>query len=93
MPNVSYRYHRQGNGGVERVDHALGSDASDGCQRAPRDGWDTKLPRVGFPCNNSVSAAAGLAPNEVCMNAPPPRPLPPHYHRAPTRHTLEATRA
>lgn len=29
------------------------------------------------------------------MNAPlppPPRPLPPHCHRAPTRHTLEATR-
>lgn len=26
--------------------------------------WDIRLPHVEFACNNSVSAAAGLAPNE-----------------------------
>ena len=29
--------------------------------------WDVQLPQVEFAYNNSVSAAAGLAPNEVHM--------------------------
>ena len=30
-------------------------------------GWDLQLPHVEFAYNNSVSAATGLAPNEVYM--------------------------
>ena len=32
-----------------------------------QDHWDLQIPRVEFAYNNSVSAATGLAPNEVHM--------------------------
>ena len=37
--------------------------------------WDEQLPHVEFACNNSVSAATGLAPNEVHMGKLPRLPL------------------
>ena len=40
-----------------------------------QDDWDAHLPHVEFAYNNSVSAAAGLAPNEVHMNRLPRLPL------------------
>ena len=59
-------YHPNCNGGVERVNHTmaqmLGMIVNEG-----RDGWDLHLPHVAFADNNSVSAATGLAPNEVHM--------------------------
>ena len=40
-----------------------------------RDDWDLHLPHVEFAYNNSVSAASGLAPNEVHMGRLPRYPL------------------
>ena len=40
-----------------------------------QDDWDLHLPHVEFAYNNSVSAAAGLAPNEVHMGRLPRLPL------------------
>ena len=40
-----------------------------------QDDWDAHLPHVEFAYNNSVSAATGLAPNEVHMNRLPHLPL------------------
>ena len=40
-----------------------------------QDDWDLELPHVEFAYNNSVSAATGLAPNEVHMGRPPRLPL------------------
>ena len=37
--------------------------------------WDLHLPHVEFACNNSVSGATGLAPNEVHMGRLPRLPL------------------
>ena len=37
--------------------------------------WDVQLPHVEFAYNNSVSAATGLAPNEVHMGRLPRLPL------------------
>ena len=37
--------------------------------------WDVQLPHVEFAYNNSVSAATGLAPNEVHMGQLPRLPL------------------
>ena len=37
-----------------------------------QDDWDLRLPHVEFAYNNSVSAATGLAPNEVHMGRLPP---------------------
>ena len=37
--------------------------------------WDFQLPHVEFAYNNSVSAATGLAPNEVHMGRLPRLPL------------------
>jgi len=39
-----------------------------------QDDSDIYLPHVEFAYNNSVSAATGLAPNEVHMNRPPAFP-------------------
>ena len=36
-----------------------------------QDDWDLRLPHVGFAYNNSVSAATGLAPNDVHMGRLP----------------------
>ena len=40
-----------------------------------QDDWDLQLSHVGFAYNNSVSAASGLAPNEVHMGRLPRLPL------------------
>ena len=40
-----------------------------------QDDWDLRLPHVEFTYNNSVSAATGLAPNEVYMGRLPRLPL------------------
>ena len=40
-----------------------------------QDDWDLHLPHVTFAYNNSVSAATGLAPNEVHMGTRPRLPL------------------
>ena len=39
-----------------------------------QDDWDLRLPHVEFAYNNSVSAATGLAPNEVHMGRLPRLP-------------------
>ena len=39
--------------------------------RRQQDDWDTQSPHVEFAYNNSVSAATGLAPNEVHMGRLP----------------------
>ena len=36
-----------------------------------QDDWDAQLPHVEFACNNSVSAATGLPPNEVHLGRLP----------------------
>ena len=40
-----------------------------------QDDWDSPLPHVEFAYNNAVSAATGLAPNEVHMGRLPRLPL------------------
>ena len=40
-----------------------------------QDDWDAQLPHVEFAYKNSVSAATGLAPNEVHMSRLPRLPL------------------
>ena len=40
-----------------------------------QDDWDLRLPHVEFAYNNSVSAATGLAPNEVPAGRLPRLPL------------------
>ena len=40
-----------------------------------QDDWNLRLPHVEFAYNNSVSAATGLAPNEVHMGRLPRLPL------------------
>ena len=57
-------YHPSGNGGVERVSHTLAQMLAMFCNDHQND-WDTHLPHVEYAYNTSVSAAAGLAPNEV----------------------------
>ena len=41
-----------------------------------QDDWDLHLPHVDFAYINSVSAAPGLAPNDVYMGGLPRLPLP-----------------
>ena len=57
-------YHRNGNGGVERVNHTMAQMLVNERQ----DNWDAHLPHVEFAYNNSVSAATRLAHNEMHMN-------------------------
>ena len=65
-------YH--GNGGVERVNHTMAQMLAMVVNER-QDNWDVRLPHVEFAYNNSVSAATGLAPNEVHMNRLPRLPL------------------
>ena len=60
-------YHPNGNGGVERVNHTMAQML---CMvvNERQDDWDLHLPHVEFAYNNAVSAATGLAPNQVHMN-------------------------
>ena len=67
-------YHRNCNGGVERVNHTVAQMLAMVVNER-QDDWDLHLLHVEFAYNNSVSAATGLAPNEVYMNRLPPLPL------------------
>ncbi len=67
-------YHPNGNGGVERVNHTMAQMLAMVVNER-QDDWDAHLPHVEFTYNNSVSAATGLAPNEVYMNRLPRLPL------------------
>ena len=59
-------YLPNGNGGVERVNHTMAQMLAMVVNEL-QNNWDVQLPQVEFAYNNSVSAAAGLAPNEVHM--------------------------
>ena len=67
-------YHPSGNGGVERVNHTMAQMLSMVCNEHQND-WDAHLPHVEYAYNNSVSAATGLAPNEVHIGRLPRLPL------------------
>ena len=67
-------YHANGNGGTERVNHTMAQMLSMVVNEQQND-WDIHLPHVSFAYNNSVSAATGLAPNEVHMGRLPRLPL------------------
>ena len=59
---------------IARVSTSIGTD-DDRLGRIRLDDWDAQLPRVEFTHNNSVSAATGLAHNEVHMGRLPCLPL------------------
>ena len=59
-------YHPNCNGGVERVNHTMAQMLAMVVNER-QDDWDLHLPHVEFAYSNSVSAATGLAPNEVHM--------------------------
>ena len=67
-------YHPNGNGGVERVNHAMAQMLAVVVNELQKN-WDVQLPHVEFAYNNSVSAATGLAPNEVHTGRLPRIPL------------------
>ena len=67
-------YHPSGNGGVERVNHTMAQMLAMFCNEHQND-WDIHLPHVEYAYNNSVSAATGLAPNEVHIGRLPRFPL------------------
>ena len=67
-------YHPSGNGGVERVNHTMAQMLAMICNEHQND-WDVQLPHVEYAYINSVSAATGLAPNEVHMGRLPRLPL------------------
>ncbi|CAB1104650.1 unnamed protein product [Ectocarpus sp. CCAP 1310/34] len=67
-------YHPNGNGGVERVNHTMAQMLAMVVNER-QDDWDIHLPHVEFAYNNSVSAATGLAPNEVHINRLPRMPM------------------
>ena len=67
-------YHPSGNGGVERVNHTMAQMLAMVCNEHQND-WDVHLPHVLYAYNNSVSAATGLAPNEVHIGHLPRLPL------------------
>ena len=68
-------YHPSGNGGGERVNHTMAQKLAMVCNEHQND-WDVHLPHVEYAYNNSVSAAMGLAPNEVHIGRLPRLPLP-----------------
>ena len=67
-------YHPSRNGGVERVNHTMDQMLAMVCNGHQND-WDVHLPRVEYAYDNSVSAATGLAPNEVHIGRLPRLPL------------------
>ena len=60
-------YHPNGNGGVERVNHTMPQMLAMVVNEL-QNNWDVQPPHVEFTYNNSVSAATGLAPDEVQRN-------------------------
>ena len=67
-------YHPNCNGDVEWVNHTMAQMLAMVVNER-QDDWDLYLPHVEFACDNSVSAATGLAPNEVHMGRLPRPPL------------------
>ena len=67
-------YRSNCNGGVKRVDHTIAQMLAMVVNER-QDDWDLHLPYVEFVYNNSVSAATGLAPNEIHMGRFPRLPL------------------
>ena len=67
-------YHPDCKRGVERVNHTMAQMLAMVVNER-QDDWDLHLPHVEFTYNNSVSAATGLAPNEVHMGRLPRPPL------------------
>ena len=59
-------YHPNGNAGVERANHTVAQMLAMLVNELQNNG-NEQLPHVEFAHNNSVSAATGLAPNEVHM--------------------------
>ena len=66
--------HAMGNGGTERVNHTMAQMLSMVVNER-QDHRDKQLPHVESAYNNSVSAATGLAPNEVHLGRLPRLPL------------------
>ena len=67
-------YHRNGNGGVGRVNQTMAQMPAMVVNER-QDDWDAYSPYVTFAYNNSISASTGLIPNEVHMNRLPRFPL------------------
>ena len=67
-------YHPNGNGGVERINHTMVPKLAMLVNELENN-WDEQLPHVKLGYNKSVSAATGLAPNEVHMGRLPRLPL------------------
>ena len=59
-------YNPNGNGSVERVNQTMAQMLAMVVNER-QDDWDLQLPHFEFAYNNSLSAATGLAPNEVHM--------------------------
>ena len=57
-------YHQSGNGSVERVNHTMAQMLAMVCNEYQND-WEAHLPHVEYTHSNSVSAATGLAPNQI----------------------------
>ena len=66
-------YHPNCNGGVERVNRTVAQMLAMVVNER-QDNWDLHLTHVEFAYKNSVSAATGLAPNEVHMGRLPRLP-------------------
>ena len=67
-------YHPSGIGSVKRVNHTMAQMLAMVVNER-QDDWDAQLPHVDFVYNNSVSAATGLAPDEVRIGRLPRVPL------------------
>ena len=67
-------FHPKSNGGVERVNLSLAQMLSLVINEQQHD-WDEWLPYVVQAYDNSVSAATGLAPNEIHLGRMPRLPM------------------
>ncbi len=71
---VTTSYHPRGNGGVKCVNQTMTQMLAMTVNELPNH-WDEQLPHAEFAHSSSVSAATGLAPNEVHMGRLPRLPL------------------
>ena len=67
-------FYPKSNGGVERVNHSQAQMLSLVISEQ-QDEWDEWLPFLVQACNNSVSAASGLAKNEMYLGRMPQLPM------------------
>ena len=63
---VASSCHPNDNGGVKCVNHTMAQMVAMDVNEH-QDTWDEQTPHIEFAYNRSVSAASGLAPNEVDM--------------------------